>query len=173
MCAHQKMTQGVQRESCPGPFKRPAHATRTGRSLLAHGEVYPELRTTLEFNQGYPAAQRAALAALCPFLAGNRATAKFAGGSVEPTAGSAVRPPPLFSPSRLTPEERLQVLVCVGHPSSVIKDLTHAGHLLKRTLSVYMCISPFSVPIPDHAGTDIRRATTRIMPFIRHPKHFS
>ena len=112
------------RESCPGSLKRSAHMTRMGRSSLAHGGIYPELRTTLEFNQGCPARQRATLAALCPFLAGDRAAAKFAGGSVEPTAGSAGRPP-LLSPSRLTPEERLQVLVCVRHPSSVIKDLIH------------------------------------------------
>ncbi len=108
--------------------------------LLAHEEIDPELGTGIELHEGCSPCQGAALSALHPFLTGDGPAAKLAGGRIEP--GARCTPGHPFPPSRLPPEEHLQILVCVGHPCSVIKDFIHPHHPITRR-----CLSRMSPPL--------------------------
>ena len=132
--------------------------------LLAHEEIDHELGTRLKFHEGAPACQGAAFSAFCPFLTGDRSAAKFARGRVEPFAG--ITASPFFPARRFPTEERLQILMRVRHPCSVIKHFVHPRHPFSATLSPLdipgpPCLSPFS-PI----GLITHKICTRIMPVI-------
>ena len=120
--------------------------------------------TGLELHEGCPPREWAALSALHPFLAGDGPAAKLAGGRIEPSACCAPGHP--FPPRRLSPEEHLQILVCVRHPCSVIKDFIHPRHP--------MTTLPFPDARTSRSVTPLRaayrkrapRPFTRIMPVI-------
>ena len=129
------------------PFREPRRGRTYHVKLLAHEEIDHELGTRLKFHEGAPACQGAAFSAFRPFLTGDRSAAKFARGRVEPFAG--ITASPFFPARRFPTEERLQILMRVRHPCSVIKDFVHPRHPFRATLSRLdipgpPCLSPFS-----------------------------
>jgi len=108
------------------PFREPRRGRTYHVKLLAHEEIDHELGTRLKFHEGAPACQGAAFSAFRPFLTGDRSAAKFARGRVEPFAG--ITASPFFPARRFPAEERLQILMRVRHPCSVIKDFVHPRH---------------------------------------------